>query len=65
MPPLGVFSLVYSEAVSELLREVRVFLWHRQPDDRRERLELWRKELASELEARRRDHERLENLPSG
>jgi hypothetical protein len=65
MPPLGIFSLVYLEAASELLREVRIFLWHFRPDDRRERLLLWRKQLASELEAKRREYEALENRLSG
>ena len=61
IPPLGIFSLIYAEAVSEPLREVRIFFWHLRPDDRRERLKLWRKDLASELEARRREYESLEN----
>lgn len=64
LPPLGVFSLFYAESASELLREVRIFFWHFRPDDRRERLLLWRKDLVSELEARRRAYEALENRPS-
>jgi 1-acyl-sn-glycerol-3-phosphate acyltransferase len=61
MPLLGLFSLVYLEAASELLREIRIFFWNVRPDDRRERLLLWRKRLASELEAKRREYEALEN----
>lgn len=61
MPSLGLFSLFYAEAVSELFREVRTFFWHLRPDDRRERLKLWREELASELETRRLQYEALEN----
>jgi 1-acyl-sn-glycerol-3-phosphate acyltransferase len=61
LPPLGIFSLLYAEAISELLREIRIFLWHHRPDDRRERLKLWRESLASELETRRREYEALEN----
>jgi 1-acyl-sn-glycerol-3-phosphate acyltransferase len=64
LPPLGVFSLFYAEAASELLREIRIFLWHFRPDDRRKRLLLWRENLASELEARRAEYEALENRPS-
>ena len=65
LPSLGIFSLFYAEAVSELFREVRIFLWHHRPDDRRERLKLWREELASELETRRREYEALENRVAG
>jgi 1-acyl-sn-glycerol-3-phosphate acyltransferase len=61
LPPLGIFSLLYGEAVSEVFREVRIFFWHNRPDDRRERLKLWREDLASELETRRREYETLEN----
>ena len=64
LPPLGVFSLFYAEAVSELIREVRLFFWHHRPDDRRERLKRWRESLASELETRRREFEALVNRPS-
>jgi len=65
MPPLGIFSLIYAEAVSDLLREVRLFFWHHRPDDRRQRLKRWREELAAELEARRQEYEALENRLSG
>ncbi len=64
LPLLGVFSLIYSEAVSELLREVRIFFWHQRRDQRRDRLKLWREELAAELESRRREYEAVENRPS-
>jgi hypothetical protein len=57
LPLLGVFSLIYAEAASDLVREVRIFLWHQRPDQRRERLELWREELVAELESRRREYE--------
>jgi 1-acyl-sn-glycerol-3-phosphate acyltransferase len=60
-PFLGIFALIYAEAASELVREVRIFLWHHRPDDRRERLKLWRQDLASELQTRRREYEALEN----
>ena len=65
LPPLGIFSLIYGEAVSELFREVRIFFWHRRPDDRWERLKLWREDLASELDIRRQEYEALENRPPG
>lgn len=61
MPPLGIFSLIYAEAVSGPVREVQIIFWHLRPDERRERLKLWRKELVSQLEARRREYESLEN----
>jgi hypothetical protein len=64
LPPLGIFSLIYAEAVSELIREVRLFFWHHRTDDRRERLKRWRESLASELELRRREYEALANRPS-
>ncbi len=57
LPPLGIFSLLYAEAGSELLRELRIFFWHLRPDVRRDRLLLWRERLALELEARRREYE--------
>jgi hypothetical protein len=57
--------LIYEEAVSGLFREVRIFFWHRRPDDRWERLKLWREDLASELDIRRQEYEALENRPSG
>ncbi len=60
LPPLGLFALIYSEAVSQLVREVRIFLWHKRPDARRERLKRWREKLARELELRRREYEALE-----
>ena len=63
LPPLGIFSLIYSEAASDLFREIRIFFWHHRPDQRRERLKLWREELVSELESRRRAYETLENRP--
>jgi len=61
LPPLGIFTLIYGEAVSELFREVRIFFWHHRPDDRRERLKLWREDLASELDNRRREYEGRSN----
>ena len=61
LPLLGVFSLIYSEAASDLFREIRIFFWHHRPDQRRERLKLWREELVSELETRRLQYEALEN----
>ncbi len=64
LPLLGVFSLIYFEAASDLFREVRIFFWHQGSDQRRERLELWRSELVSELESRRRELETLEIRPS-
>ncbi len=60
LPPLGLFALIYSEAISQLFREVRIFLWHNRPDARRERLKRWRERLALELELRRREYEALE-----
>src|SRR3972149_3475770 len=57
LPPLGIFSLLYAEAVSELVREVRIFFWHRRPGDHRRRLKLWREDLAAELETRRQEYE--------
>ena len=63
-PFSGSSRLIYFEAVSDLLREVRIFLWHQGSDQRRERLELWRSELVSELESRRRELETLEMQPS-
>ncbi|MGH9389751.1 MAG: hypothetical protein ACRD1Z_09060, partial [Vicinamibacteria bacterium] len=65
LPPLGIFSLIYAEAASELFREARIFFWHHRPDDRRERLKLWREDLASELDNRRQEYEALENRPPG
>jgi 1-acyl-sn-glycerol-3-phosphate acyltransferase len=58
MPPLGLFALVYAEAVGELLGEIRIFL-------RRNRLKPFRDALAAELETRRREFEALENTLSG
>jgi 1-acyl-sn-glycerol-3-phosphate acyltransferase len=57
MPPLGIFALVYLESVAELQREIRIFLWGG-------RLTPFRDALASELEARRREYEALENRAS-
>jgi glycerol-3-phosphate O-acyltransferase / dihydroxyacetone phosphate acyltransferase len=64
LPPLGLFALLYLEKVSELLREVRVFLWHYRPGDRGKRLMRWREELVQALETRRKEYEALEKGPS-
>jgi 1-acyl-sn-glycerol-3-phosphate acyltransferase len=65
LPPLGLVALLYSEQVGELFREVRIFLWHQRPDERRQRLKRWREELAAELETRRREYEALVKPLSG
>ncbi|HJS75206.1 MAG TPA: 1-acyl-sn-glycerol-3-phosphate acyltransferase [Vicinamibacteria bacterium] len=65
LPPLGLVALLYSEQVAELLREIRIFLWHHGPGERRQRLKQWREELVLELEARRREYETLAKPLSG
>ncbi|MGH9324044.1 MAG: hypothetical protein ACRD21_02585 [Vicinamibacteria bacterium] len=57
MPLLGLFSLVYAEAASELLQETRISFSRRRPDERLSRLNRWRQELIDELHALRREYQ--------